>query len=60
MGHKVASPTWKLPVLEGILHLRALGSGITLAAGHHIAGKRETQGLGGAGTETPAATSAQQ
>lgn len=48
-GHQqgaALSPTWQLPVLEGIVHLRTLGPGIALTTGHHVAGKRDT-GVGG-------------
>lgn len=40
-----SSPTWQLPVLEGVVYLRTLGPGITLATGHHVAGKREIWGV---------------
>ena len=51
------SPTWQLPVLEGVVHLRTLGPGITLTAGHHVAEKREGWGGGeeGLGTELTSA-----
>lgn len=38
-----SSPTWQLPVLEGVIYLRTLGPGVALTARHHIAGKRERQ-----------------
>lgn len=36
-----SSPTWQLPVLEGVIHFRALGPGVALTTGHHVAGERE-------------------
>lgn len=41
------SPTWQLPVLEGVICLRTPGPGVTLTAGHYIAGKREMEGKEG-------------
>ena len=41
----MSSPTWQLPVLEGVLHLRTLSPGVTLTIGHHVAEKRERQGV---------------
>lgn len=61
MPQRTASwPTWQLPVLEGVVHLRTLGPGITLTTGHHVAGKRERRGWGenGLGTEPTSATTA--
>lgn len=37
------SPTWQLPVLERVIRLCTLGSGVTLTTWHHIAGKREAE-----------------
>lgn len=51
------SPTWQLPVLERVIRLCTLGSGVTLTTWHHIAGKREAETRsGGLATESSATT----